>query len=620
MCGIFVAFKTIGSGEVGWPDYGIALDKVRHRGPDNKGMLSDDFCFLGHTRLSIIDLGSSANQPFVFKSLIMTYNGEIFNYKELRGELQLQGYSFQTESDTEVILQAYDFWGTECFNKFNGMWSLAIYDKDRRSLIISRDRFGQKPLFTAQQDGITYFVSEPQQLVDIINCEPDLTTIKNFLEEGDSVKNGKTFFKNIQEYPSASYSVISYEGAIKTLEYWKYPTGKLKKSTQHDVANFEELLIDSVKLRLRSDVPVAVCLSGGVDSTIITDIVHQILHENNAITAFTYKAIDGFDESTYASEIARRMNCKIRIVEQPINADEYIYKLQKLVIRMGRGNSSPAIISNDCIHSEIFKEGFKVSLDGQGADELLAGYKTFYFSHIAESLKDFEFKQALNTFSAMLRQKTQFQYGVFTIGLMFLRLNAPSSMRKFMRRIYGYQRFFTNYNDQSYRESKYFLCPSVKASFGLNSHLIGQHIGGLRNLIYYGDMVAMNNSVENRSPFLDHRLVDFVFSRDSKLKVFNGIEKYALRAMSRYNKYSDILNRDKVGFESTIRYETKLKMQNILRISPILKWPIFEKELFRFINSSSFLSQKYERFVFRLFQVHLWSEQFNNYKLKETRK
>jgi asparagine synthase (glutamine-hydrolysing) len=620
MCGIFVAFKTKKSNQNNWGDYAASLQKVQHRGPDNMGLQYDDLCYMGHTRLSIIDLDAGSNQPFEYKSLIMVYNGEVFNYKELRAELELFGLEFRTESDTEVVLQAYAYWGRKCFEKFNGMWALAIYDKDARKLIVSRDRFSQKPLFSSKINDIFYFASEPQQIADIVGTEQDFITIKNFLEEGDSVKNGKTFFKKIKEYPSACYSEISHDGVIETFKYWSYPQGRAIKTTDQDISHFEDLLIDSVKLRLRSDVPVAVCLSGGVDSTIIADIIHEVLPREATITSYTYKAIDNFDESPYACEIARRLNCEIKVIEQPLSADEYISRLKSLVTRMGRGNSSPAIISNDCIHSEISREGYKVSIDGQGADELLAGYKTFYISHIVELIRACEFKQCFKTIHAMLSQHKQFKYGVLTILLMYIRLNSPIFVRKFMRKIYGYQKFFSNYKEQESEQRVDFPYIDVVQQWGLNAHLVSQHSNGLRNLVYYGDMVAMNNSVENRSPFLDHRLVDFVFSRDSRLKVFNGVEKYALRKMNRYKKYVDILNRDKVGFESSIRKETKLKMQAELINSKILTWPIFAPNINEFIRSKDFISEKYERFAFRLFQVHLWSQEFTNLNKNEANK
>lgn len=612
MCGIFVAYNHLGLNQALKDSYKSAIDITSHRGPDNIGEFLDTNCYLGHSRLAILDICESSNQPFRYGNLMLTYNGEVFNYEELRTELQELGHAFHTESDTEVVIAAYAQWGVECFSRFNGMWALVIYDKVKKEIVVSRDRFGQKPLFGAKLDDTWLFASEPQQLIHLVAPDPDYQTIKRFLEEGNSVNEGKTFFSNIEEFPPASYLRISENDNVTTSRYWDYPNSKGYKSDCKTFDEFEQLLIDSVRLRLRSDVPVAICLSGGVDSTIITDIVRELLPVNSLISAYTYQAINAFDESSFAREVAARLNCDLHLVEQPQHPSIYIEKLRLLVKRMGRGHSSPAIISNDCIHENISKDGYRVSIDGQGADELLAGYKTFYFNLIYENILNLNFSQLIKTVLSLLQQGSQFRFGVATIIINFIRYYSPPLLRKAMRWIYGYQSLLSDYRNLEIRTPLFAWECTRKRAKSLNSHLIHEHSNGLRNLIFYGDAVAMSNSVENRSPFLDHRLVDFVFSHDSKLKVYNGIEKYALRTMKRYDKFSDLLDRNKVGFESTIRNETRLEIKNILKNSQILSWPIFTPQMKKFVDSDAVLSQKYERFVFRLFQVHLWNEQFRS--------
>jgi asparagine synthase (glutamine-hydrolysing) len=618
MCGIFVAYNHLGLNQELKDSFRTAIAKVNHRGPDNIGEFLNSKCYLGHSRLAILDVCESSNQPFRYGDLVMTYNGEVFNYEELRIELQNLGHVFRTNSDTEVVIAAYSQWGVECFSRFNGMWALVIYDKVKKEIIVSRDRFGQKPLFGAKVDGMWLFASEPQQLIHLVAADPDYQTIKHFLEEGDSVNGGKTFFRNIEEFPPASYWCHSANDDVTMVRYWDYPTSKGYKSDSQTFNQFEQLLIDSVRLRLRSDVPVAICLSGGVDSTIITDIVRELMPLNSSIAAYTYKAIDAFDESSFAREVAERLNCDLHLVEQPQHPSIYIEKLSLLVKRMGRGHSSPAIISNDCIHENISKDGYRVSIDGQGADELLAGYKTYYFNLIYENFLHLNIVQLIKTIRSLMKQGSQFQFGIVSVVINFIRYNSPPLLRKAMRWIYGYQNLLRDFCNLEIRRSLFSWGGARKRDNSLNSHLIREHSNGLRNLIFYGDAVAMSNSVESRSPFLDHRLVDFVFSHDSKLKVYDGIEKYALRTMKRYEKFSDILDRNKVGFESTIRSATKLEIKNLLRDSQILNWPIFSPQMRRFLDSDAVLSKKYERFVFRLFQVHLWSEQFNGASFSQT--
>jgi asparagine synthase (glutamine-hydrolysing) len=603
MCGIFVAFNRYGLNQKRLPQYKNAINIVNHRGPDSINYLNTTNCFLAHSRLAIMDLNDSSNQPFHYQNFIITYNGEVFNYKEIRSELQGLGHIFNTDSDTEVVIAAYAEWGVSCFKIFNGMWALAIFDSIKQELIISRDRFGQKPLFVAKFEDNVYFASEFQQLNNLVDKEIDYGLIQMFLNEGTFENEGRTFYQNIQEFPKAHYLTISNTGSWESKEYWTYWSGPVAKTDDESLVKFNSLLSDAVRLRLRSDVPFGILVSGGVDSTIIADYARHHIDKKTRVPAFTYSSNDIFDESGYASVVCDRLDLDLTVSTQEKNPIDYINRLERLVRHLGRGHSSPAIVSIDYLYENMSKRGVRVALDGQGADELLAGYKNYFSLIIPSNLIRGNFRQAY------LLLQDQFRFGLVSSTLVFLRIILPPSLRKVMRYFYGYQSLMKNYSHK--KIPRWFsLISRNKNPNLLNRYLIWQHDVGLENLLYYGDIVAMRNSIENRSPFLDHRLVDFAFSHDEKLKLHNAIDKYVLRMSSGYQRFKDVLDRTKIGFSSDINEETKKIMINDLRNSNILNWPIFSKNMQLFIMSEKPMQYKFERFLFRVYQLHIWNKIF----------
>jgi asparagine synthase (glutamine-hydrolysing) len=602
MCGIMAAFRY--SNKYNQNDFINSINKVQHRGPDNTGIYIDEICFLGHTRLSIIDIDNHANQPYAYDNLVMVYNGEIFNYVEIREELVNTGYTFCTTSDTEVVIKAFHKWGTDCFTKFNGMWSLVIYNKTTKEILISRDRFGQKPLFFVDNEDGFFVASEIQQLVDFTHKDINFNSIQMFLKEGNYEENhNETFFTDINDYPKAHYSIIDENNDISTINYWNYWDKNIKKVTEHSFKEFEELFEDSVKIRLKTDVQYGVLLSGGVDSTLIAAYANRLKVNVGKIPAFTYSSNDLHDELKYSQVIADDLDMPLYVSHQSQRPDEYIDRLKQIVKHLGKGHSSPAIVSIDYLYEKMSDNGIKVALDGQGADELLAGYKTDYILRIPLYILNGKFKQAYYAFKDMI------DVGLVSQSILFARHILPSSFRKIMRILYGYEKLFQSIKEEKI-ESRIHKKPIVKNKSILNRFWIKYHDIGLENLLYYGDIIAMKNSIENRSPFMDHRLVDFVFSRSDELKMMNGRYKYVLKTFDDYTKYKEVLERKKVGFSSDIKLNTKKEMVKQLKESPILSWKIFSKDLAEFVNSELILSMKYERFLFRLFQVHLWNEIF----------
>jgi asparagine synthase (glutamine-hydrolysing) len=605
MCGIFVAFNLDATARTEEECF-AAVKMVAHRGPDNVGKYSDGFCFLGHTRLSIIGLESQSNQPFVYENLVLVYNGEIFNYLEIAEELVNNGYRLDTHSDTEVVIKAFHKWGPDCFQKFNGMWALAIYDKISRKLIVSRDRFGQKPLFVMRRGDTTFFSSEFQQLAPLSDRKIDFELIQMFLKEGGYEGQGRTFYNSIEEFPKAHYFVIDSNKYSDSHRYWDYWHGDIMATDDAAFSEFEALLHDAVRIRLRADVPVGILLSGGVDSTIISAYARHFTDRENDIPAFTYSSRDAYDESAYAEKVAERLKMSLAVCHQDSDPSSYCDRLKALVRHLGRGHSSPAIVSTDYLYESAAKSKIKVVLDGQGADELLGGYKTYFAFLIPWYLVHLKFSQALSCFV------DQCKFGILSSIILYLRTMLPPYGKTILRMVYGYERLFSPVKSSSRIEIVKCRLSENHNRNMLNRYLIRQHRSGLENLLYYGDIVAMRHSVENRSPFMDHRLVDFVFGRDEKLKIHNGVNKFALRALPVYDTFRDVLERVKSGFSSDISFQTKRFMIDALKGSPILKWQIFSDKVRGFIEGRQAISSKYERLLFRLYQVHLWNEAYGD--------
>jgi asparagine synthase (glutamine-hydrolysing) len=602
MCGIFAAFNINSKTDINFLKK--LNDVASHRGPDSSNIFVKNNCFLGHRRLSIIDLNDRSNQPLKFKNKTIIYNGEIFNYIEIKNKLIEIGYTFSTASDTEVIIKAYDYWGDDCQNQFNGMWSFVIYDEIKKTLFISRDRFGQKPLYYLLLDNVYYFASEVQQLT-YLKKTPNYEVIQKFLKEGGYESNGETFFENIFEFPKAHSALINEKNQVNTKRYWDYPIEDNKKIDKNVYAEFNNLLDDSIKLRTRSDVDIGVLLSGGIDSTILIFTAQKYLNNKKKTIAVNYSSENLNDEKIYAKKVAEKLNLNLYSFSQDIEPNKYISRLKNIVRHLGRGHSSPAVVSTDYLYEFLSKKNIKVALDGQGADELLAGYKNYHFVLLFEYFINLEFK---NIYFLIL---DWFKDGFLNSTIICLRIILPEQLKKIGRWFYGYEKFFVTYkkNKRNVQTIKMIRSKYIPLNY-LNRYLKKQHTIGLENLLFYGDIIAMKNSIENRSPFMDHRLVEFSFSRNHELKVNKSINKYVLRKNKGYLKFKNLLNRKKVGFDSKIRKNTKSLMIKKILNSKILEMPIFSKKIKENFVKGLFTKDKYEEILFRIFQIYLWNDIF----------
>ena len=391
MCGIFGILNLRPGRPLDEPKFATALRTLSHRGPDAQQYrrLGDDV-LLGHTRLSIIDLSDCSNQPLVYGDRYwLIYNGEIFNYIELRDELEALGATFTTAGDVEVLVQAYAYWGEACVSRFNGMWAFAIYDTHENTLFCSRDRFGIKPFNYAVHGGRLLFASEIKAIVAYEPglIEPDYNMIANFCRTSVGAQHAQTWFRQVQRL-QAGCNMAVRDGKIRITRYWDYPRGgHANIGFEQARDEYRDLFNDAVRLRMRSDVPLGITLSSGVDSSSIAYSMQQAdpsphhcftarFNDDAALTqdgAIYRDASRRIDESTVAREIAQDLGLTSHVVDT--DYDDFVGNLSRIIYHLESGNSSPAVVPLMQL-LERATEHLTVVMDGQGADELLGGYIT----------------------------------------------------------------------------------------------------------------------------------------------------------------------------------------------------------------------------------------------------
>ena len=573
-------------------------DTQYHRGPDSSGFFVDKDIAFGHRRLSILDV-ANGHQPFIYQNkYVITYNGEIYNFIELRRQLIDIGYKFNTETDTEVILASFDHWGPDCVTHFNGMWSFIIYELDSEKIFISRDRFGIKPLFFSYFNNLLLFASEIKAIISYpyLSVKPDYDSLDNFFVNGASSFESRTSFANISRFPSAHY----YYGNTadfstdRLTRYWSLNINRSKEKYCENRASLISqkyfcLLKDSVALRLRSDVMSGSALSGGLDSSSIVYLVNRLLHNDKiADKQKTFSsiyssspALSSCDESSFINEISSFLDVENFQVEPSFNFffDHY----HKLLYHLENPPDSTCV-SGWHVYQLINENNVIVTLDGQGADELLAGYD-YYIPYYISSLPFFDQLREIISFSK-------------TKGLRFIfsRLFFKSYLRLHVRRA-------------KYIFKKYFLSSNEQQEFSLNDLLYETFSTSLLNLLDYGDKESMAFSVESRLPFLDYRIVEFLFSVPACYKIHNGWSKYlARKAFSNKLPSSICWRSDKIGWAIPEDFWFKNYLRDWLK-NEVQKSPLANKILSRYsLNLSTLSKQK----LVRLLNIAVFDQVFFN--------
>ena len=632
MCGILGIFNIKQDKTLEKNDLEKALISMQHRGPDAQDVkIFDNKAGLAHLRLAIIDLKAESNQPFqVDNRYWITYNGEIYNYLELKQQLITEGgYSFRTESDTEVLLRAYQHWGEDCVNKFNGMWAFAIYDAHENTLFCSRDRFGVKPFNYALVDGQFIFSSEIKGILSYFPQlkQPNYNAIANYCRTSAGAQHEETWFDAIFRLQPAHNMLIT-EGGVKKSRYWNYPT-KVDKSLSFDAAKTEyaDLFLDAVKLRMRSDVPVGTTLSSGVDSNSIVYTLRQFYKaEHHTFTAaFESDDYDALDKQAYADEnldideaaVVRQSVKDLNLTSHYIQTlyENFVPDLQKIISHLESGNSSPAVFPLMQVMEKARQE-VTVVMEGQGADELLGGYQqTLLIANVIEHLKSFEFGEAFST----LRKSIKTYSLSYAVLLYFRQLsNQFPVIAKIYQRFTGINDVFKPLLSVKKRLKDYPHTAAPRFDSYINKELYRQHTGGLVNLLHYGDAISMAHSLESRLPFMDYRLVEFAFKLPWHYKLHIEYGKYIHRQAMKGVVPDAILDTPlKFGFSTPISQFFKkttsvaIKPNDILLSDRCLSRNLFNKSgLIRLIGEHEKSIKNHSTLLYRLLCVELWFREF----------
>jgi asparagine synthase (glutamine-hydrolysing) len=530
-----------------------------HRGPDAEGHWINTGVALGNRRLSIIDLSEAGNQPMRYLDrYTITHNGEIYNYIELREELLKKGYSFFSKTDTEVIAAAFDNWGEDCVEHFDGMFAFAIWDEKEKLLYAARDRFGEKPFFYFLDNEQFAFASEMKALWAAgIERKVNLKLLFNYLTIG-YVDNPnipeETFYENISKLPAASFlklSTLNFQLSISN--YWDIEVeNENKKITDSEaIEKFNSLFQQSVTRRLRSDVTVGTSLSGGLDSSSIIATLHEITTNlpiaiGTQLTAFS-SIFPGFekDEFVFAKQVADKFQLK-HYTTTPSAADLYS-DLEKLFYYQEEPFSSSSIYAQSEVYGLAKQEGIKVLLDGQGADETLAGYHKYYKWYWQELFTKRKLSSS-NELNAAKELGIAEKFGWKNrVAALFPEFATIFLERQYLLNALRHEDLTKDFTQLQSKEA-YYITPEI---FSLNGVLyFSTRMHGLEELLRYADRNSMAHSREVRLPFLNHDLVEFVFSLPAHFKIRKGWTKWLLRETMKDKLPKDIVwRKDKTGFE-----------------------------------------------------------------------
>ena len=531
-------------------------DAIAHRGPDGDGYWLNESQQVGfaHRRLAIIDLTDAGKQPMHYLDrYTIVYNGEIYNYPELREDLEKLGYHFYTQTDTEVILAAYACHGENCLSFFDGMFSFAIWDEKEKELFAARDRFGEKPFFYFTDAHQFIFASEMKALWAAgIKKELNLKMAFNFLTIGytdNPNDTDETFFEDIFKLPPASfikYNLSKHELVIE--KYWEIDLDKTADTITDNEAleQFDELFLSSVSRRMRSDVSIGSSLSGGLDSSSIIAAAYQANAESDSHTCFT-ATFPGFirDEFDYAQQIANKYQLKHFTVSP--SAADLLASMDKLLYHQEEPVGSASVLVQYKVYELVKKEGIKVLLDGQGADEILAGYHKYYkwyWQQLFQQRQLISSKEVRAAHQIGVKEK----FGIKNIVAALF----PDFANVFLERQYlvnalSHEDLAKEFIQKQSKEA-YYTRPTV---LNLNGALyFNTCIHGLEELLRYADRNSMAHGREVRLPFLNHELVEFLFSLPAKFKIRQGWTKWLLRKSMEHELPETIVwRRDKVGFE-----------------------------------------------------------------------
>jgi asparagine synthase (glutamine-hydrolysing) len=620
MCGISIILK-----KESYPCSGLVLEKMNdeiiHRGPDDSGTLffskkevqqdlnstSNNWNLaLGHRRLSILDLSSAGKQPMSYQDRYwITFNGEIYNYLELRKELAEKGYQFNTQTDTEVILAAYSEWGLNCFSRFNGMWSMGVYDKAEEKLILCRDRMGIKPLYLYLEKDIIVACSEIKQLRHL----PDFKMMVNkpFLYEYINTgyeRYNESFFEGINPLEPGAVQVIDTNtlSVTQTKSYWNPScNGAIIKDSEEAGVLFEEMLNSATNLRLRSDVPVGSFLSGGLDSSSIVSLISENTNGNSKVKTFS-AVFDGYemDETNYIKKILDFVPSVDGYFTSP-QFENFNASLKKMIWHNDEPVGGPSVFASYSVAQLARKNDTSVILNGQGGDEILGGYWQLYYVHLFNAIKKGRVGHVLNNIFGCLGKN----------GNADLVKNAPFIVKRYLARK---NKLSVNLKIEGQRSSNYldnYLSLSTPE----------RRINDIRylflpRLLKWEDRNTMAFSIEGRYPFLDYRLIELCLNFSDEVLYKAGWTKMPIRNGLKNKLPLSIINRkSKYGFEVPQNnwLDAYLVHNNFPNGKEIPLYQVIEKvELNKLVENYRINKQNDSaQLIFRLIFVNAWLELFD---------
>jgi asparagine synthase (glutamine-hydrolysing) len=575
-------------------------DVVRHRGPDGEGFYHSGNVGFGHRRLAILDLSVLGSQPMKYgESLTITYNGEIFNYIEIREFLKKKGYVFTSDSDTEVILASYQEWGKECVHQFNGMWAFAIHDVKKNIVFISRDRFGVKPFYYFEDQSCFLFGSEIRQiLTQLPKRKVNKQILFDYLYLGYHHHTNNSFFEGIISLnPGHSMTINLTTGSSLISKWYELKVNNELRNLSFEAAQklFESTLDSAIHLRLRSDVQVGTCLSGGLDSSYIAVVAAKAYNTSakekfNAITAKSIEKEN--DESIFAEMVVNKaeLNWKITYPQK----EDFFKVVEDVIETQEEPFGGPSVIMQYFVMEKAKKEGCIVLLDGQGGDEALLGYDRYYAAYLNQQ------KGIINKVKSYLSITKNSKLNIKDLFLYSLYFNKAKvrAIRQLRRNNYIKKEFKSYLNIDLLKE----ISHAGKNISDLQKLEITKV--QLQKLLKYEDRNSMRFSIETRVPFVDYKVMELAFSLPFNYKVNGGWSKYILRKSAESKLPKEIVWRQaKIGFEAPKNwYINKNLLFQTIEASKFLNQFINQDKISKSIDDTS---------LWKLYNVAVWAEKFN---------
>ena len=579
MCGIVgTNFKS--------NDFYSSIEVLRHRGPNNLGFLEYNNNQFGHTRLSIIDLDDEANQPMIFDDIIITFNGEIYNYQELINKEKL---ICKTKSDTEVLIRLYQKYEHDFLDKLNGMFSFCIYDKTKNKFFCARDRFGKKPFYYYYKDGKFIYASEIKSILKNLKTIPSLN--QDGLDEYLSFLtpiNGNTFYQNIRKLDSGCFLTYS-NNHLDIQTYYSLKSITTKYFNENDILlDIERLLVSSVKERLVGDVEVATLLSGGIDSSLISALYSKLSNKKISTFCIGYKDYPEYSELPFARMVSKHINSNH--YEILISQSDFIDNIETMLEFTDEPFGDTASIPTYLLSKQVHNSGIKVALSGEGSDEIFLGYDSYF-----KMLDYYKAKGKKEEFNLT----KEWEYSNRALNNMHIYQtygeNFTEGQKEKLFKSYGMKnplsRYYTEYDPikwLSYIDLRIWVSDVLMTKI---------------------DRMSMANSLELRAPFLDYRLVEYLLGVDDKIKKGNT-NKYLLKQIASKYLPHEIIHRKKKGFSSPYiewlyeEYKDGI-LHTILRVNKELN--IFNENFVTFLYNEG-KEKRFKQHVWNLYIFARWFE------------